>query len=49
MSVGASARVSILRVTPLHSADHGLNDAILSAGVAYYVRAVRAELPGIRA
>ncbi|GAA1167141.1 M20 aminoacylase family protein [Ornithinimicrobium humiphilum] len=31
--------------TPLHSADYDLNDEILPAGVAFYVAAVRAELP----
>lgn len=31
--------------TPLHSADYDLNDDILGAGVAFYVAAVRAELP----
>ena len=31
--------------TPLHSADYDFNDEILGAGVAFYVEAVRAELP----
>ncbi len=31
--------------TPLHSADYDFNDDILTAGVASYVHAVRAELP----
>ena len=31
--------------TPLHSADYDFNDDVLGAGVAFYVEAVRAELP----
>lgn len=31
--------------TPLHSADYDFNDDILAAGIAFYVQAVRSELP----